>query len=159
MGSSLRDNGWFSKLPYLAMKLGHWSKFQKWHIYSLSNPRTRNWAHSRSTGSRFRDTGRFSYLHIYSLSTPRGWNWAHFLLYGQEFARYGPSFKIAIFGHETWQVAKVPEVAHVGSFYPRGEGVEIEVIFNSTGSGFQDTGQFSKYHIFGHETWHVAKVP
>ncbi len=25
----------FSKLPYLSMKLGHWSKCQKWHTYSL----------------------------------------------------------------------------------------------------------------------------
>ncbi len=26
------------------------------------------------------------------------------------------NFKIAIFGHETWQVAKVSEVAHISSF-------------------------------------------
>ncbi len=26
----------FSKLPYLGMKLGHWQKFQKWHVYCLS---------------------------------------------------------------------------------------------------------------------------
>ena len=62
MGSGFWDNGWFSKLPYLAMKLGHWPEFQKWHIYSLSNPGARNWAHSRSTGSSFQDTGRFSNL-------------------------------------------------------------------------------------------------
>ncbi len=78
MGSDFRDNGWFSKLPYLTMK------------YSLSNPAARNWAHSRSTDSGFRDTGRFSKLsylgrnskklHIYSLSIPRGWNWACFAL-------------------------------------------------------------------------------
>ncbi len=31
-------------------------------------------------------------------------------------------FKIAIFGHETWQVVKVPEVAHTGYtlFLPEG---------------------------------------
>ncbi len=36
-------------------------------------------------------------------------------------------FKIAIFGHETWQLAKVPESAHMLSFYPR--RVEIELSF------------------------------
>ncbi len=28
-------------------------------------------------------------------------------------------FQIAIFGHETWPLAKVPEVAHILSFYPK----------------------------------------
>ncbi len=37
------------------------------------------------------------------------------------------NFKIAIFGHETWQVAKIPEVAHVCLFLT--QGVEIELIF------------------------------
>ncbi len=32
-------------------------------------------------------------------------------------------FKIVIFGHETWPLAKVPEVTHILSFYP--QGVEI----------------------------------
>ncbi len=36
-----------------------------------------------------------------------------FSLYWQRFPRYGPIFKIAIFGHETWPLAKVPEVAHI----------------------------------------------
>ena len=39
MGSSFQDTGPFSKLPYLGMKLGHWQKFQKLHIYSLFYPR------------------------------------------------------------------------------------------------------------------------
>ena len=29
-------------------------------------------------------------------------------------------FKIAIIGHETWPFAKVPTVAHIPSFYPKG---------------------------------------
>ena len=42
----------FSKLPYLDMKLGHWQKFQKLHIHSLSSTTwRRNWAYFRSTGS------------------------------------------------------------------------------------------------------------
>ena len=32
----------FSKVPYLGTKLGHWPKFQKLNIYSLSSPRGRN---------------------------------------------------------------------------------------------------------------------
>ena len=50
-----------------------------------------------------------------------------FSLYGQQFLRYGPVFKIAIFGHETWSLAKVPEVAFLLFFVP--QGVEIELIF------------------------------
>ena len=72
----------------MAMKPGHWQKFQKLHIY--------------------------------------------FLLHGVEIelifalrvmvSAIRADFKIAIYGHETWSLAKVPEVAHIVllSFYPRG---------------------------------------
>ncbi len=53
---------------------------------------------------------------------PKGSKLSLFSLYGQRFPRYGPLFKIAIFGHETWPSTKVPEVAHVPSFYPGGGG-------------------------------------
>ena len=43
-----------------------------------------------------------------------------FSLYMQRFLRYAPIFKIAIFEHETWPLAKVPEVAHILPFYPMG---------------------------------------
>ncbi len=36
-----------------------------------------------------------------------------FSVHGQRFPSYGPIFKIAIFGHETWPLAKVSEVAHI----------------------------------------------
>ena len=38
-----------------------------------------------------------------------------FSLHEQRCSRYGPTciFKIAIFGHENWPLAKVPEVAHI----------------------------------------------
>ena len=58
---------------------------------------------------------------------PKGVKLSSILLYGQRFLRYGPIFKIAIFGHETWQVANIPEVAHKPSFYPK--GVEIALNF------------------------------
>ncbi len=38
-GSHFQDIGRFSKLPYLAIKLSHWPKFQKLHIHSLSTSR------------------------------------------------------------------------------------------------------------------------
>ena len=50
------------KLPYLAMKLCHWTKLQKLHIYSLSTLGDRNWVYFRSMGSSFRDMGQFSKL-------------------------------------------------------------------------------------------------
>ena len=37
--SGFRDTGRFSKLPYLGMKLDHWPKCQKLHIYLLSTPK------------------------------------------------------------------------------------------------------------------------
>ncbi len=83
-----RDMSWFSKLPHLGMKLGHWPKCQK--------------------------------LPLYSLSTPKGSKLSFFSLYGQSFLRYRIIFKLAILGHKTWQVAKIPEVAHMLPFYPRG---------------------------------------
>ena len=117
----------------LENQLGHWPKFQKLHIYSLSTPGGWNWAYFCSTGSGFWDTGQFSKLpylgmkfghwpkfqklHIYSLSIPGGRNWAYFH-YGQPFPRYRPIFKIAIFGHETWPLAKVSEIAHILPILP-----------------------------------------
>ncbi len=41
-------------------------------------------------------------------------------LYEQQFPRYVPIFKIAIFGHKTWSLTKVPEVANLCSFLPIG---------------------------------------
>ncbi len=51
---------------------------------------------------------KFQKLHIHSLSIPGGWNWAYFALRAAV-SKIRPIFKIAIFGQETWQVAKVPE--------------------------------------------------
>ncbi len=47
-----------------------------------------------------------------------------------------PIFKIARFGYRAWRLVNVAEVActYIHSFYH--QGIEIEVIFYSTGSGF-----------------------
>ncbi len=60
MGSDFWHKGRFSKLPYLGMKLGHWPKLHKLHIYSFSTPWCQNWAYFCSTGSGFRDRVQFS---------------------------------------------------------------------------------------------------
>ena len=72
-------------------------------------------------------------------------------------ARYGPIFKLPIFGHETWSLAEVPEVAHIGSFYPKGSKFSL---FLLNGQRFpRYGGPIFKIAIFGHETWPLAKVP
>ena len=43
------------------------------------------------------------------------------------------------FGHETWTLGKVPEIAHTLFFYPRGSKVSL----------FLDTRRFSKLSYLG----------
>ncbi len=50
------------------------------------------------------------------------------------------TFKIAIFGYETWQVAKGPEVAHILPILPR---VPSFTPFCSTAGHFQGIGNFA----------------
>ncbi len=47
---------------------------------------------------------------------------------GRDFARFMLTFKISIFGHEIWPLTKVPEVAHILSFF-LSQSVKIELIF------------------------------
>ncbi len=92
---------------------------------------------------------------------PRGSKLSRFLLYRQQFLRYGPIFKIAIYEHETWSLEKVPEVAHIYIYIyiyslsiPRGRNWAY---FHSTGSGFRDTGHFSKLPHLGMKYGHWPK--
>ena len=116
-GKSL-NTGRFSKLPYLGMKLCHWPKCQK--------------------------------LHIYPLSTPGRSKLSLFYLYGQRFPRYGPIFKITILRYESWQGAKVPEVAQIASFYPNGLKLRLFLLYAKQ---FLRYGLIFKIAIFEHETW------
>ena len=61
---------------------------------------------------------KFQQSHIYSLSTPGVEIELIFVL--RTAVSEISEIKIAIFGHETWQASKVPEVPHILSFYPRG---------------------------------------
>ena len=122
----------------------------------------RNQAYFHSTGSGYRHTGRFSklpYLGIklglwpYTLFLPQWFEIELFSLYGHQFPRHGPIFKIAIFEHETWPLPKVPEVAHILSFYPRGSNLSSFLLYGQ---------RFSRYCLIfkiGHETWPLSKVP
>ncbi len=66
-------------------------------------------------------------------------------------------FKIAIFGYETWPLAKyIPEVAHILSFYLRGSKLSLFLLY---GQRFLRYGAIFKIAIFGHETWPSAKIP
>ncbi len=64
-------------------------------------------------------------------------------------------FQIAIFGHETWPLTKVSEVAHILSFYPRGLQLSLFLVY---GSGFWDTGQFSTFPYLGMKLGHWPKI-
>ena len=112
----------------------HWPKFQKLHIYCFSNPSIRSRAYFHSTSSGFQNMGRFWKLPYLGMKLghwrefqnvahmsfyPRESKFSLFSLYGQRFPRYRQIFKISIFGHETWPLVKVPEVAHIYSLsYP-----------------------------------------
>ncbi len=53
---------------------------------------------------------------------------------------------------ETWPLAKVPEVAHIVSFYPQGVKIELVFALRAAVSKIRAT-------IFRHETWPLAKFP
>ena len=91
-------------------------------------------------------------LHIHSLSLNL------FSPYGLSFLRYWTFFKIAIFGNETWALAKVPEGARIFSLNPR--GVAIELIFDLW-TAFSEIWPrpIFKITIFGFATWPLTKVP
>ena len=75
MCNGFRDTGRFSKLPYLGMKLSHWPKFQKMHIYTLSTPWGRNWAFyfaPEAAVTKIQDD--FQNCHIWALNLPIGQN-------------------------------------------------------------------------------------
>ncbi len=81
---------------------------------------------------------------------PQGSKLTLFSLYEEQFSRYGPIFKIAIFGHETWSLAKVPEVTHILSFHPRGSKLSL---FSLYGQWFSRYGLIFKTAIWA---WNLA---
>ncbi len=96
-------------------------------------------------------TGQNARCCTYTLFLPRGSKLSLFLFYGLRFSRYGLILKIAIFGHETWPLAKMADVAHICSFYPR--GVEIKLIFTLRTAVFEIWVDFQNCHIWA---WNLA---
>ncbi len=92
----------------------------------------------------------------YTPFLPHGSKLSSFSVYGQQFPRYGPNFKLAIFVHKTFQVAKVPEVAHMLRFYPKGSKLSVISLY---GQRFPRYRLMFKIAIFRHETLLLAKVP
>ena len=122
-----------------------WSKwsliFALWAVVSDIKAHFQNchiWAWNLATGKRSRVSHMLAF---YS----RGSKLSLFSLYGQRFLRYGPICKIATFGHETWPLVKVPEVAHTLSFYPMGQ---IELIFALRAAVSEIWADFQNYHIW-----------
>ncbi len=166
MSSGFCDTGRYSELPYLAMKHGKWPKFRKLHIYSLCTPVGRNWAYFPSMGTGFRDTGRllklpylgmklghgpkWQKLHIYSFSPPRGRNSKLRSklgsLYWEWFLRYGQILKIAIFAHETWPLAKVPEIAHILPKLPHESQISLRFALRLPISKILAVLHFNEFH-------------
>ncbi len=84
----------------------------------------------------------------YTLFLPQGGSkLSLFLLYGEWFPRYELIFKIAIFGHETWPLAKVPEVAHLPTVYP--QRVEIQLVLALQAAVSEIRADFQNCHIWG----------
>ncbi len=151
----------------LENQLGHGPKFQKLHIYSLSTPGGQHWVYFCSTGSGFRDMGRFSKLpylarnlsigqssrsYTQALSTPGGWNVAYFLSMGSGFQDTGRLSKLLYLGLKTWPLVKVPEVTYIVlSFYPMGSKLSL---FWPYEHRFPKYGQyFHNCHIWA---WNLA---
>ena len=87
------------------------------------------------------------------LSSQAGRNWALCSLYRQRFPKYGPIFKPAMLGHETWPLLKVTGICTYTLFLPK--GIEIELIFTPRVAVLEIWANF----IFGSEIWNLKKGP
>ncbi len=108
--------------------------------------------------------------HIWAWNLPigqssRSWRSTPFLSQGVEieliFAsraavpRYGSIFTLAIFGHETCPLVKVPEVAYILPFYPRESKLSLFLLY---GHSVRDTGRFSKLPYLSMTLCHWPKT-
>ncbi len=89
--------------------------------------------------------GQSSRCCTYTPFLPQGSNLSLFSLYGYRFPRYRPIIKIAMFGYETWQLAKVAEVAYITTFYPWGSKLRLFLLY---GQQFLRYGPIIKIAIF-----------
>ncbi len=127
----------------LENQLGHLPKFQKLHIYSISNPRGRNWAYFHSMSSSVSERranfqnchiwawnlsiAKCQMLHIYPVSTPGGQNWPYFRSTGSGFRDMGQFFKLPYLGMELGDYSQSARSCTCTLVVP--QGVEIQLIF------------------------------
>ncbi len=161
MGSGFRDIGHFQNCHNWAWNLAS-GQSSRSCTYTLFLPHGGwNWAYFRSTGSGFRDTGRFSKLPYLSMKLGkwpkrRSCTYTLFLPQGVEikliFALRAAVSEIRTILQNchiwAWNlaVAKVPEVAHISSFYPRGAKLGLFLLY---GQRFRHKGRFSKLPYLG----------
>ncbi len=162
MSSGFRDTDRFFKIAIFRHETWPLEVWEVAHIISF-NPRGggSNLSLFRSTGSSFWDTGPFlklpyfsmklghwpkcQQLHIYPLSNPGGRNRACFSSTAVVSEILADFQNCHIWA---WNLAigQSSRSCTYSLFLP--QGVENLACFNSTGSGFQDTGRFSKFAIF-----------
>ncbi len=78
-----------------------------------------------------------------------------FSLY-KRFPRYGPIFKTAIFGYETWPLVKVTARCKYALFLPQGSTLSLCSLY---GQPFSRYGPIFKISIFEHGIWNVKTGP
>ena len=153
---------WWLLMNSWGMKLGHWSKFQKLHIYSLSTPGGQNWGYFCFTGSGSRNTSCISKLpylgmklghwqkilklNIYPLPTPRGRNWAYFHSTGSSFLDTGRFWKLPYLGMKHLAIGQTYGSCTYTLFLR--QGVEIELIFALQAAVSEIRTDFQNCHIW-----------
>ncbi len=148
------------------MKLRHWPKCQKLHIYPLSTLRHRNWAYFFSMGTVSEIRANFQNCHIwpwnmgisqsyrsctYSLFLPRemgdgGRNWAYFCSTGSGFRDTGWFSKLPYLGQSarsSTYTLFLPHIYFLTYMYP---WVPNFTPFSSAAAHFQDIGSFAFSH-------------
>ncbi len=167
-GSGFRDTGRFSKLPYLGMKLSHWPKFQKLHVYILFLPprgsklsfNILSLYDQQFPGygpifkmARFPDVPEVAQVHIYTLSTPSGQNWAYFHSTSSGFRHTDQFQNCHIWA---WNLPNWPKSSRSWTytvFVSQGGGVfKIELIF-ARQAAVSKIRDFQNCHIWA---WNLA---
>ncbi len=151
------------------MKICHWQvqkctlsipRVEIGLIFALRGPVFEIWTISKIAifGHKNWSLAQFYESYTYSLFRLRGLISSLLLLYhfvyGQHFPRYGPIFKLAIFRHGTWPLAKAPEISQcTGTLFLPQWGRNWDY-FCCMGSGFWDTAQASKLPYLGMKLGH-----
>ncbi len=149
----------------LENQLGHWPKFQKLRIHSLSTPRGWNWAYCRSMGSGFRDTGRFKTCHIWAWNlttgqSSRSCTYTLFLCQGVEieliFALWSVVSQIRgnfLNCHMDMKLGHWANCQKMHITYFLSQEVKIELIFGLWAAVSKTQGDFQNCHIWA---WNLA---